>query len=225
MGFINFVIAILCWSCCRFVETTCMFLYLTVVQRTGSELEVVWFLMSDCISNQPALTTDRNRSVSGQKQIKLLLLRQRSTLWLVLFISVGDTFLKLFIQVDLSRSSWQPYTYKKKNCAPRKKSLLRQSECSEFIFLFKEGYKVAHTSAPWLSSAWTANKRRMDPFFHDVVVALLIQGVNIVLSYFDYDNKLSMVALRHQTDCNLKNKKQKDTSNKSNAAKAHTSQW
>lgn len=121
MGFINFVIAILCWSCCRFVETTCMFLYLTVVQRTGSELEVVWFLMSDCISNQPALTTDRNRSVSGQKQIKLLLLRQSSTLWLVLLISVGDTFLKLFIQVDLSRSSWQPYTYKKKNCAPRKK--------------------------------------------------------------------------------------------------------
>lgn len=107
------VIAILCWSCCRFVETTCMFLYLTVVQRTGSELEVVWFLMSDCISNQPALTTDRNRSVSGQKQIKLLLLRQSSTLWLVLLISVGDTFLKLFIQVDLSRSSWQPYTYKK----------------------------------------------------------------------------------------------------------------
>lgn len=121
MGFINFVIAILCWSCCRFVETTCMFLYLTVVQRTGSELEVVWFLMSDCISNQPALTTDRNRSVSGQKQIKLLLLRQRSTLWLVLFISVGDTFLKLFIQVDLSRSSWQPYTYKKKKlCATQK---------------------------------------------------------------------------------------------------------
>lgn len=58
MGFINFVIAILCWSCCRFLETTCMFLYLTVVQRTGSELEVVWFLMSDCISNQTALTTD-----------------------------------------------------------------------------------------------------------------------------------------------------------------------
>lgn len=57
---------------------------MTVVQLRGSDLQVVWLLTSDC-SNQAALTTD------CQKQIKLLLLRQRPTLWLVFVISVGDT--------------------------------------------------------------------------------------------------------------------------------------
>lgn len=153
MGFINFVIAILCWSCCRFVETTCMFLYMTVVQRTGSELEVVWFLVSDCISNQAALTTDLLSETDQTSPT------ETKTNTVIGSIHQCGRHISEVIHTGW-RSSWQPYTYKKKNCEPRKKSLLRQSECSELIFVFKEGYKVGHTSAPWLSSAWTANKRK-----------------------------------------------------------------
>lgn len=191
MGFINFVIAILCWSCCRFVETTCMFLYLTVVQRTGSELEVVWFLMSDCISNQPALTTDLlsesdqtsptetkiNTVIGSIHQCGRHISEVIHTGWPVtVFLTT------LHIQKKIVRHA-------KSHCWDNL-SAVNSFSCS------RKGTKWPTPLHHDYHQPELLIKGRMDPFFHDVVVALLVQGVNVVLSYFDYDNKLSMVALR-----------------------------